>query len=123
MIEQSIESIDWLQSVFEEPIDNFLAYHDYLWPYAALLCKIADVEGLELSDNIIQMLNFYPDGVDEPFAKDDASSEEKLNQWAKRCKRRKELISTIKFHIDEFERIAEEQGAYSYQGKGKKGKG
>mgnify|MGYP000852750868 CR=1 FL=1 len=114
MDKRSREAINWLYEMFEEPLGNFFKFHEYLWPYAALLEKIATIEGLKLSDDVYQMLNNYPDGVDEPYPDDDATTEEKLNQMAKRRKRRMELIRTMRFHIDELDRIAEEQRAYNH---------
>ena len=114
MDKRSIDTIDYLANMLDDPQDEYLRHHESLWQYAALLDRVATVEGLQISEEVNQMLNFFPDGVDVDFAEPGAPPEEARRQAMRRQKRREELIRILKFHIDEFDRIAEEQGAYNY---------
>jgi len=79
-----------------------------LWPTAAMLCKIADVEGWEISADVRKMVECYPDGMDMEFSIYNASKKEAKAHEKQYFQRRAELIDTLKSEIDKFNKIADQ---------------
>lgn len=114
MNKRSLDAIHDLQDDFEDCYKIEFRNHANLWAFAALLCKIADTESLLLSEEVRQIFNNYPDGMDDEHSVNELFTDKNVTDF---FRRRWGMIYILKSEIDKFARIAEQAKAEAIEKK------